>query len=125
MCKDVNECVEGSHRCSQNCSNTDGSYECSCMDGYQLNSNGYSCNGMITVVKPLILVLTPLLMYIVRHNTSTTTEPVSAVHSPSAFELASIAGVAIILLLLIVVVICIVTYFILRRKRKYELKTVK
>ena len=64
-------------------------------------------------------------MYIVRHGTSTTTESVTAVRSPSAFELASIAGVGIILLLLIVVVICVVTYFILRRKRKYELKTIK
>ncbi len=64
---------------------------------------------------------------IVRHSTATTTELVidAAIHSPSAFELASIAGVGIILLLLIIVVICVVTYFIVRRKRKYELKTVK
>ena len=56
MYKDVDECVEGSHRCSQNCSNTDGSYECSCIDGYQLEDNGHSCNGIIIItVRPLII----------------------------------------------------------------------
>ena len=64
-------------------------------------------------------------IYIVRHGTSTTTDSVTGVRSPSAFELASIAGVGIILLLLIIMVICVVMYFILRRKKKYELKTVK
>ena len=61
----------------------------------------------------------------VHNGTPTTTESVAVIRSPSAFELASIAGVGIILLLLTIVVICIVTYFVLRRKRKYELKTVK
>ena len=34
---DLDECVQGSHDCLQNlasCSNTDGSYKCSCNDGY-------------------------------------------------------------------------------------------
>ena len=61
----------------------------------------------------------------VHNGTPTTTESVAVIRSPSVFELASIAGVGIILLLLTIAVICVVTYFLLRRKRKYELKTVK
>lgn len=33
--------------CSQRCSNTIGSYVCSCYEGYQLDSDGETCNGMI------------------------------------------------------------------------------
>ena len=64
-------------------------------------------------------------MHIVLRGTPTTTESVTIIRSPSAFELASIAGVGLILLLLTIVVISVVTYFVLRRKRKYKLKTVK
>ena len=43
---DVDECKSGSHKCSQLCHNEKGSYKCSCYDGYILNGNGYSCDGM-------------------------------------------------------------------------------
>ena len=32
---DVNECESGTSGCSQLCSNTVGSFECSCNDGYE------------------------------------------------------------------------------------------
>ena len=40
---DVNECIDGSHRCNINgdCTNTEGSYTCECHIGY----TGYNCSG--------------------------------------------------------------------------------
>ena len=42
---DENECLTGDDFCAQNCSNTVGSYTCTCNTGYTLNSDGYTCNG--------------------------------------------------------------------------------
>ena len=41
---DINECSETP--CEHNCTNTIGSFNCSCNDGYVLDENGRSCNGM-------------------------------------------------------------------------------
>ncbi|KAG2455866.1 EGFL7 protein, partial [Polypterus senegalus] len=41
--QDVDECAVGSHGCSQRCRNTPGSYQCSCQDGYQLDTDGRTC----------------------------------------------------------------------------------
>ena len=42
---DINECVEGSDSCHSdaNCTNTKGSYNCECKNGF--NGNGYNCTG--------------------------------------------------------------------------------
>lgn len=40
----INECSEGTSGCSQICSDTDGSYLCSCQSGYQLDTNNHTCN---------------------------------------------------------------------------------
>ena len=47
MCStsDINECTEGSHNCNQLCTNTQGSFQCSCRSGYTLNSDGRTCDG--------------------------------------------------------------------------------
>ena len=43
---DVNECMEDTDNCSQNCNNTIGSYECYCNDGYTLDYDDlHTCNG--------------------------------------------------------------------------------
>jgi len=42
---DVNECSLNRDRCSQICHNTPGSYSCSCQNGYNLASDGRTCNG--------------------------------------------------------------------------------
>lgn len=39
---DVNEC-SGSHGCAHRCTNTQGSYSCTCNSGYRLGSDGRSC----------------------------------------------------------------------------------
>ena len=45
FCVDINECNEETDGCAQNCTNTNGSYTCSCNTGYRLGSDGYSCYG--------------------------------------------------------------------------------
>jgi len=43
MIVDINECL--SSPCGHTCTNTVGSFVCSCYDGYVLDSDGSSCNG--------------------------------------------------------------------------------
>ena len=47
ICLDINECIPngGLGPCQQNCTNTIGSFICSCQSGY--TSSGYNCTGMI------------------------------------------------------------------------------
>ena len=42
---DVNECSQTDNLCDHGCHNTDGSFSCSCRDGYELSSNGRRCKG--------------------------------------------------------------------------------
>ena len=43
---DIDECSDDTHGCTFNCTNTNGSYVCSCDAGYQLNEDGLQCDGM-------------------------------------------------------------------------------
>ena len=45
---DVDEC--GADGCSQTCTNTQGSFTCGCNDGYVLNVDGTTCDGMYMVL---------------------------------------------------------------------------
>ena len=42
---DLEECQTDNGGCEQTCTNTVGSFECSCDPGYNLASNGLNCNG--------------------------------------------------------------------------------
>ena len=42
---DINECLSSNGGCSQNCTNTNGSYICSCQTGYMLTVDNRTCNG--------------------------------------------------------------------------------
>ena len=42
---DIDECSLGIDSCAQICRDTQGSYSCSCRDGYTLDSNRSGCNG--------------------------------------------------------------------------------
>ena len=42
--KDIDEC-SGYHECDHNCTNIEGSYECSCDPGYELQSDNSTCEG--------------------------------------------------------------------------------
>ena len=45
---DQNECDQGNGGCSDICSNTEGSFECSCNVGYQLAEDNLTCIGLFT-----------------------------------------------------------------------------
>ena len=42
---DIDECLTNNGGCAQNCTNTIGSYYCSCNKSYVLGSDGHACNG--------------------------------------------------------------------------------
>ena len=44
---DISECNKENGNCSQGCNNTIGSYQCYCEDGYTLDSDEHTCNGII------------------------------------------------------------------------------
>ena len=43
---DIDECSEGTDNCSQTCTNFEGNYTCGCNDGYDLDFDETTCNGM-------------------------------------------------------------------------------
>ena len=43
---DVDECGDDTDGCSQTCTNTEGSFTCGCNDGYVLNVDGTTCDGI-------------------------------------------------------------------------------
>ena len=45
---DINECEDNNGGCGHNCTNTDGNFECFCIDGYELDSDGATCLGTCT-----------------------------------------------------------------------------
>ena len=54
---DINECNEmiggivSNGGCQHRCSNTNGTYFCSCNDGYSLAVDGRACEGMVLKIK--------------------------------------------------------------------------
>ena len=47
---DVDECLTNNGGCEQVCTNTDGSFSCSCDSGYSLDSNLLNCSGETLLV---------------------------------------------------------------------------
>ena len=47
---DSDECMLGTSNCTQLCSNTIGSYLCSCNTGYTLGADNVTCNGKISII---------------------------------------------------------------------------
>ena len=43
---DINECNSNNGNCEQTCVNKLGSYQCECMDGFGLQEDGRSCEGI-------------------------------------------------------------------------------
>ena len=48
---DVDECALDIDGCDQGCNNTVGSFNCTCMEGYVLNEDGFTCDGKETMKK--------------------------------------------------------------------------
>ena len=47
FCLDIDECLSPDNGCEQICNNTVGSYVCSCMNGFTLNADGRTCDGIV------------------------------------------------------------------------------
>jgi len=50
---DINECSDSNGGCQHNCTNTIGSYYCSCDAGYSLDQDGHSCSCKIIATQLL------------------------------------------------------------------------
>ena len=46
---DINECTANTDGCGQICTNTDGSFMCSCNSGFALNNDARTCSGKRTL----------------------------------------------------------------------------
>ena len=44
VCDDVDECAIDNGGCAQSCQNLEGSFQCSCAEGYTLNADGSACD---------------------------------------------------------------------------------
>ena len=53
---DIDECATLNGNCSYICTNTNGSYQCSCRSGYKLDIDTISCIGKYRVAKLLFLI---------------------------------------------------------------------
>ena len=42
---DIDECEQELDGCDHNCTNTVGNYSCTCMDGYEVESDDHNCTG--------------------------------------------------------------------------------
>ena len=48
--KDIDECHTLNGGCEHNCHNLIGTYECSCNDGYLLETDGHHCRGTLYIL---------------------------------------------------------------------------
>ena len=51
-CSDIDECVFDDGGCNQTCTDTTGSYYCSCDEGYKLNNDSHGCDGILMIKTP-------------------------------------------------------------------------
>ena len=51
---DIDECSMELDGCTQLCTNTYGSYYCSCYSGYQLSNDNITCQGIFIIICTLV-----------------------------------------------------------------------
>ena len=55
LISDIDECIEGIDGCAQTCTNTEGSYTCSCNSGYRLTNDSLECDGRLLISHDFIV----------------------------------------------------------------------
>ena len=63
---DINECTSGSHNCAQVCTNTAGSFTCSCNSGYTLAADRRTCEGIEFSARTQVVLFTICLLNVLR-----------------------------------------------------------
>ena len=53
---DINECSTSNGGCADTCTNTAGSYYCTCDTGYSLASNNHGCDGELSIISQVLRV---------------------------------------------------------------------
>ena len=53
--EDIDECALDTDGCNQGCINTPGSFQCNCSEGYQLNEDGFTCDGNLKIYTSIII----------------------------------------------------------------------
>ena len=65
----MNECASGNGGCFQICTNTVGTYNCSCRVGYSLGLNNHTCEGkLFSKVVVEIVSFLPVIKYMLLRN---------------------------------------------------------
>ena len=64
---DIDECSNGTHICSQICTNTEGSFICGCNSGFLLGADGATCTGMQKQFVAFIHTYNTINKYILRY----------------------------------------------------------
>ncbi|XP_046711238.1 matrilin-2 [Silurus meridionalis] len=65
-CTDLDECMSNHNNCEQNCTNTFGSYKCSCQEGFMLEKK-YKCVPLINPTPITASFFTPSVNYTMSH----------------------------------------------------------
>ena len=64
FCIDIDECELGAHDCTHICNNTDGRFFCTCYDGYQIDRDNRTCEGINDYCTTLINCLFILIIHV-------------------------------------------------------------
>lgn len=57
MFSEIDECADRLSKCSQQCINTDGAYQCGCNDGFIIDSDGFTCSSNFSSIGCKVLYL--------------------------------------------------------------------
>ena len=57
MCIDLDECAHGTDMCSQICTNLNGTYSCSCRDGFRIEGASGVCRAVDPKVRNVVVLL--------------------------------------------------------------------
>lgn len=87
VCVDIDECSVNNANCTQFCNNTLGSFQCTCMSGFELASDGFTCNGKTMNSHPIIIHNSPLQCQILMNARDSLMTVSKSVQTPLALSI--------------------------------------